>query len=84
MLRTKNIKKALEYIGATNIDIKNNYHYKSGFFDYKGKLMYLSTGDDRINLGGIVRTARDRKDFIGGVNNLLYNWFSVRDVELIK
>lgn len=84
--KTKSLTSALKRIGAENIEIKKNYHYKSGFFDYKGQLYYVSTSDDRLYRSGmgIVRTAINRKDFTGGQNIPLTNWLTCQGVELIR
>lgn len=86
MNRTKSLTSALKRIGAENIEIRNNYHYKSGFFDYKGQLYYVSTSDDRLYSSGmgIVRTASDRKDYTGGQNMRLTDWLTAQGVELIR
>jgi hypothetical protein len=70
-MKTIGIRGALKKIGAVNIEVKNGYHNKYGFFELPDRgLMYFDTGDDRImNTPGImVRTAKHRKDYTGGPN----------------
>lgn len=86
MNKTKSLTSALKRIGAENIEIKKNYHYKSGFFEYKGQLYYVSTSDDRLYSSGmgIVRTAINRKDYTGGLNMRLTDWLIDQGIELIR
>lgn len=76
------IRKALEVIGATNIEIHKNYHEQSGFFEEDGQLYYFMTADDRWpgleasftpdymqgEIPVMYRTAKHRKDYTGGDN----------------
>lgn len=66
----KNIsfKKALELFGGTNIEVYNNYNYRTAFFDKDGQCMYARTGDLRMPLKVLIRTAKNRRDFAGGSN----------------
>lgn len=81
-LKPCGLKKALQVLGATNIEIHKGYHERSGFFEKDGQLYYFSTADDRCpqleapiakdwmdgELPVMYRTAEHRKDYIGGPN----------------
>ena len=72
-MKKVSLKKAIEILGGTNIELKAGYYYCSGFFDMNGQTYYVSTSDIRVcplnNSNSIMyRVVRDRKDFIGGVN----------------
>lgn len=73
------LKKALELYGGVNIEVHNGYNYRSGFFEKNGQLYYFSTCDIRYNSQDInnilIRTAKDRKDFIGGPNTYPFKSF---------
>ena len=67
------LKKALEMLGFTNIEIHRGYNYRSGFMEKDGQTYYFATGDLRWqqpanNMFLMTRTAKDRKDFTGGPN----------------
>jgi hypothetical protein len=72
MLLKNQIKKELKKIGCQDINIKNGYHYFSGFFNYGGNWFYISSIDDRIKQKDfLIRTAKNNKDYIGGNNNFI-------------
>lgn len=69
-MKAISIKKALELYGAENIEIHRGFRYRSGFFDKEGQTYYFFVscigqicGEDMM-----IRTAKDRKDFTGGIN----------------
>lgn len=67
------LKKAIEVIGGVNIELKANYCEQSGFFEKDGQLYYINSGDIRMRrsdgqLNVMYRTAKHRKDYVGGVN----------------
>lgn len=76
------IRKALEVVGATDIQIRKGYHEQFGFFMWGGQLYYCCTADDRWpeleasfcpdykqgELPVMYRTAEHRKDYKGGPN----------------
>ena len=64
------VKKSLKKSGFTNITVKNNYYYFSGFATSpSGKILYVSSGDTRTSSIVIFfRTAESYSDFSGGVN----------------
>lgn len=73
------LKKAISIMGGTEITLQRGWRYMSGFFNLNGKLMYVSRNDEPMHgLGTLVRTARHRKDWTGGMNEW---WF---DSELEK
>jgi hypothetical protein len=67
--------KELKNIGATNVEFNIGHFYISGFFDVKDKTYYFSLSDVRsflendVHFGGLLyRTAKNHKDYTGGVN----------------
>ena len=68
------IKKGLGLLGFNNIEVsRGTYNYRSGFMDKDGQTYYFSTRDLRGNSPQdnsflLTRTAKDRKDYTGGVN----------------
>ena len=71
-MKTVGLKKAFTLLGYKNIEISRGYNYRSGFMEKDGQLFYFMTGDLRDrqddNFFVLVRTAKDRKDYIGGPN----------------
>ncbi|MBO7713989.1 MAG: hypothetical protein J6S85_10495 [Methanobrevibacter sp.] len=69
-MKKVSFKKAIQIVwpNATDIKLTKGYFYCSGFFDVDGQTYYISTGDLRTNLGIMYRTAKDRKDYTGGIN----------------
>lgn len=71
-MKTVGLKKAFTLMGYKNIEIHRGYNYRSGFMEKDGQLFYFMTGDLRHNqndgLTVLVRTAKDRNDYIGGPN----------------
>lgn len=69
----KSIKKILKNLGATEIKISNGYYYFSGFATFGEKIIYFSISDVRnnfkVNIDIMIRTAKDYKDYTGGINN---------------
>lgn len=80
MLKSVSLKQALNKIGVTNIELKKNYYYQSGFFELKGELYYICSSDVRMPIRCVwqqsysdeipvfYRVAKHRKDFVGGRN----------------
>jgi hypothetical protein len=70
--REKNrITKALTAMGCTNVELSRQFYYFSGFFTSPtGQTYYISCSDVRhFGYSQILyRTAKDRKDFTGGMN----------------
>jgi hypothetical protein len=68
------LKKGLALLGFNTIKVsKGTYNYRSGFMDKDGQTYYFSTRDLRSDLPCsdnflLIRTARDRKDYKGGIN----------------
>jgi hypothetical protein len=78
------VKKALTQVGATDIKLKSNYFYFSGFATINGQVIYVSSGDarswefpDKKKL--MMRKAKDYKDFSGEINN--YCAFEIGDIQ---
>ena len=72
-MKKVSLKKAIEILGGTDIELKAGYYYCSGFFNLNGQLYYISTADIRTtplnnSRSVMYRTAKDRKDFTGGTN----------------
>ena len=72
----KEFTKELVSIGATNIQIGRGHFYVSGFFTVGNKPYYFSLSDVRsYNPNGghfsdlLYRTAKDYKDYTGGINH---------------
>lgn len=77
-MRKVTLKKAIELWGGSNIEMHKCYYYNYGFFDKDGQTWYYSSGDLRYNFHPIlVRTAKDRKDYTGGINQ----WGFEKDLE---
>ena len=79
-LKKVSLKKALKLYGGVNIEIHNNYNYRSGFFEKNGQLYYFSTSDIRystpISLNNVlIRIAKDRNDYTGGANTYPFKSF---------
>jgi len=81
-MKKVSLKKAIEIVfpKATNIKITKGYYYCFGFFNVDEQVYYISSGDIRIadfnalGVSGIMyRTAKDRNDFIGDVNQWDFN-----------
>lgn len=60
----------LESRGCTDIQIGEPNHFDmSGFFTYRGRILYFSIGDLRWDKGRmLIRTARSYTDYTGGQN----------------
>ena len=72
-MKKVSLKKAIEILGGTNIELHRGYYYCYGFYEKDGQLYYISTSDIRtcpLNSSASImyRTAKDRKDYTGGVN----------------
>ena len=68
----KDLKKILISMGATKIQIKNNYFYFSGFCTINEKIIYFSCTDTRdCNQLILFRYAKNYQDFTGGQNHLV-------------
>lgn len=81
-LKLVSLKKAMESIGLSEVKINNGFNYQSGFGkDSEGQIWYVNTGDWRwrSQLGTLIRTARDYKDFTGGQNQY---WFDDKLAEM--
>ena len=69
------VRKALKQADFTDIKFSNGYYYFSGFATKNNKIIYFSISDVRHfpPTGGstdlLIRTAKDYKDYTGGVNN---------------
>lgn len=76
-MRQVSLSRALKLYGATNIEIHKGYNYRSGFFEKGGQLYYFATKDFRCgNIDNLlIRTAKDRKDYIGGTNTFPFKYF---------
>jgi hypothetical protein len=70
MKKIKSLRNAIRIVwhNAENIKLSKGYYFQSGFFDVDGQTYYITTGDTRLPYGVMYRTARDRKDYTGGVN----------------
>lgn len=66
--------KELKSIGATDIKFSRGHFYVSGFFTLDGQAYYFSLNDVRGHFSDhnlpklLYRTAKDYKDFTGGMN----------------
>lgn len=72
-MKKVSLKRGLELLGFTNIEVHKNYNYRSGFMDKDGQTWYFLTSDLRFckpaNVTFLMcRTAKDRKDYTGGQN----------------
>lgn len=69
-MKAISFKKAISIVfpKAENIKLHKGYYYCSGFFTVDGQCYYITTGDTRMNLGVMYRTAKDYKDYTGGIN----------------
>ena len=70
-MKKVSFKKAIQIVfpEATNIKLCKGYYYCNGFFNVGNQTYYINTGDTRIEgIGTMYRTAKDRKDFTGGIN----------------
>jgi len=71
-LKPISLKKGLEMLGFTEIEIHSGYRYRMGFGVKDGQLWYfhrdIDDEEDRLRLGTLVRTAAHRKDWKGGKN----------------
>lgn len=69
-MRKVSLKKAIQLVfpQATDIKLSKGYYYCYGFFNVGNQVYYINSGDTRLGLGIMYRTAKDRKDFTGGVN----------------
>lgn len=68
------IKTELKKIGANNLELSKKTHYFiSGFFTYKEQAYYISLSDVRYSQDDyiLIRTAKDYKDYTGGMNDYL-------------
>ena len=69
------VRKALKQADFTDIKFSNGYYYFSGFATKNNNVIYFSISDVRYfpPTGGgadlLIRTAKDYKDYTGGVNN---------------
>lgn len=65
------VRAALKSAGFSNIKISNGYFYFSGFATKADQVIYFSISDVRHFDDGrlMIRTARDYKDYTGGMNN---------------
>nr|DAF56682.1 MAG TPA: hypothetical protein [Myoviridae sp. ctWb16]DAV17863.1 MAG TPA: hypothetical protein [Caudoviricetes sp.] len=77
-MKKVSLKKAIEIIGGTDIELKAGYYYCSGFFNLDGQLYYISTADVRTcpmtnNNFIMFRTAKNRQDYTGGTNLWYFN-----------
>ena len=72
-MKKVSLKKAIEILGGTNIELHRGYYYCYGFFEKDGQLYYINTYDIRIcplnHPSSIMyRTAEHREDYRGGIN----------------
>lgn len=79
-MKKVSLKKAIEILGGTDIELHANYYYCSGFFNWNGQLYYISTADVRTcplnhSMSIMYRTAKHRKDFTGGTNT--WNFYNL-------
>ena len=81
-MKKVSLKKAIEIVfpNATEIKLNKNYFYCSGWFNIGEQVYYISSMDVRtsnINALGVTgimyRTAKNRKDYIGGSNQWDFN-----------
>lgn len=81
-MKKVSLKKAIEIVfpNATDIKLNKGYFYCSGFFNIGDQVYYISSADIRttdinsIGIGGIMyRTAKNRKDYTGGINTWDFN-----------
>lgn len=66
-------KRELKKIGAEKIEISKGHFYLSGFFTLQDTIIYFSISDVRSGFGRkkpniLFRTAKDYKDYTGGIN----------------
>lgn len=90
----REFKRELEALGATNIKFNVGHFYISGFFTSKtGQVYYFSLPDVRgFSYGNVqghmnqllYRTAKDYKDYTGGVNQYVPIEFGMCDKMKIK
>lgn len=67
-------KAELKKVGAENLELSKKTHYFiSGFFTYKEQAYYISLSDVRYFKDDyiLIRTAKDYKDYTGGMNDYL-------------
>lgn len=79
-MKKVSLRKAIEILGGTDIELKAGYYYCSGFFNWNGQLYYISTMDIRnrpLNhpMSIMYRTAEHRKDYTGGTNT--WNFYNL-------
>ena len=69
-MKKVSLKKAIQIVfpEATDIKLSKNYYYCSGWFNVGEQVYYISSGDVRWNSSIMYRTAKDRKDYTGGIN----------------
>lgn len=80
-MKKVSLKKAIEIVfpGASDIKINKLYYECSGFFNVGDQTYYISSPDVRfrdinsLSLGMMYRTAKDRKDYTGGINQWDFN-----------
>lgn len=71
-LFSREFKKFLTGLGATNIKIGRGHFYPSGFFTMpSGQIWYFSLGDVRWDKSFFVRTAKAYDDYTGGSNQTI-------------
>lgn len=73
MTLRQTINKIKKLFSNDNVFLKINYHYLSGFILLdNGQYIYVSSNDERINPkwenNMLFRTAKDNKDYSGGMN----------------
>lgn len=72
-MKNISMRQAIKIFGGDNIQLKTAYMYQYGFFTKDNQLYYINSGDIRMlkpdgQLNIMYRTAKDTKDFTGGVN----------------
>lgn len=72
----KELNRQLKQTDCRIVKYNVGHYYISGFIEKDGKFIYFNIGDVRFNLSGLgweenilVRTARNIKDYTGGMNN---------------
>tara|TARA_Y100000361_G_C11091748_1_gene306805 strand:- start:50 stop:358 length:309 start_codon:yes stop_codon:yes gene_type:complete len=78
------VKKALRDANFEDIKLSNGHYFFSGFAKKNNKIIYYSISDVRFfksNTGAdvLIRTAKDYKDYTGGVNN--YCSMNINDIK---
>jgi hypothetical protein len=72
-MKKVSLKKGLELLGFSKVEVNRGYNYRSGFMEKEGQTYYFSTFDLRDTSQSnsnflMIRTAKDRKDYTGGRN----------------